>query len=249
MRGTAAELAARFSEPPKGEITLVARAGERTSGGTSRRAAARPCPSSSPRACRAASRPSSSLGLTGVPRNTLYRRPCRHILTTSDAAATLPLSFTRSDNRRFAVRRVVLVAALLFLAVPSAACAWSWPADGPVLRAVRARLRPVRRRPAPRHRHRRARRRRRSRAPVAGTITLRRLAPGRRPGRDDHDGRRLRRHAAPARRRSRSTRGDAVSERDAVGTRRAERRRRDAGAARPPRRPRRRGASTAISIR
>ena len=71
MRGTAAELAKRFQEPPKGEVTLVLGAGdgagvdedaalqavaELLAGGASRRTAA-----------------DVVARLTGVPRNRLYR--------------------------------------------------------------------------------------------------------------------------------------------------------------------------------
>ena len=72
VRGTAAELAARFAEPPKGEITLVIGPAERRERRT-RTPRSRPWPSSSrpgvprKRAAEVVSR------LTGVARNRLYR--------------------------------------------------------------------------------------------------------------------------------------------------------------------------------
>ena len=72
MRGTAAELAARFPEPPKGEIMLVVDGGARRRSTTPPRR--RPWPSSSMRACPAGAAADLVARLTGVSRNALYRR-------------------------------------------------------------------------------------------------------------------------------------------------------------------------------
>ena len=96
------------------------------------------------------------------------------------------------------------------------------------------------RRPAPRHRHRRLRRRLRPRSRRRCRL-LHGRRPGRRPGGDDPDGRRVRRHAPPARighrRPGQLGRGGCSRRPD-----RPERGRGHRRAARPPRDPARRGA-------
>lgn len=94
---------------------------------------------------------------------------------------------------------------------------------------------PVRRRPAPGHRHRCGDRRPGARA-CGRSRLLHRFGAGRRPSRDDPDRRRVRRHAAPARRDHR--RAGQRRRRGRAGRRRgSERRPGHRGAARPPRRP------------
>ncbi len=72
MRGTALELATRFSEPPKGEVTLVIGPSGASAGPTTRRPS-RLLPSSSLPAHRARVAVDVVARLTGSSRNTLYR--------------------------------------------------------------------------------------------------------------------------------------------------------------------------------
>ena len=101
--------------------------------------ARRPFASSSRRASAPASRPTSSRGSRGVARNALYRgslcRPLIDAVRTTRATVRSPRC-PRRERRRCVVHRLLLFArrACRRSAVAAPASAWTWPADGAVLR-------------------------------------------------------------------------------------------------------------------
>ena len=145
VRGTAAELAERFLEPPRGEITLVIGAYEAERGDRRRRAS---------RGCRA--RRGRSRAPAGCGRGRPAYRPVPE-------RALPPVFVARFDNSRaalysgrmvFKIGNNIVLALLVLLVLAPSASAWAWPVDGPVLRPFVG-GRSVRGRPASRHRHRR----------------------------------------------------------------------------------------------
>ena len=215
--GRRAEVAARFAEPPKGEITLVARAGGGAAARTRREALAAVAElvaAGVPRRQAAA----LVARLTGVPRNSALRALSVIRFDNVDARPPLrSLAVRKSDNGGRAMRRMLLAFLLLAL-VARARCAgaWTWPVGGAVLRPFVARRRPVRGRSAPRHRRRRGAAARACRAPAAGDVSFAGTRADGRPHRHDQDRRRLRGDAAPPRL-DRGRRGRRVAEGELVG--------------------------------
>ena len=186
----------------------------------------------------------SSPASRGVSRNTPLRGIVVKPLTTPLAATGAALLDNEAVREHRQAMRRLLPAAVrrgrprVLVAAP-AALAWTWPADGLVLRPFSLGPDPY---AAGQHRGRRHRRRARPRRARTGGRhrLLRRLRARRRPRGHDHHRGRLRGDAAPARRDERPARqrGDGGS---GGRRRRREQRRRHAAAARPSRRSRRRG--------
>ena len=248
VRGTAGELAERFAEPPKGEITLVVGVRRRPcadrgcrSGGRGRARRGRNAAAASP--------PRSSRASRTRPETTSTAALCDNSVISFDnrraAPPTVELSVLSSDNRRWCR----CVASLLLAAVRRARCI------APVARRLDAgrptapscsrstsTLRIRTPRAASRHRRRgrpgldRASRPRRERSTFAGTV------PASGKSRHDHDRRRLRRHADAPRL---ARRGEGRDGRRGRRRRddRPERGRRAPAAVRAPRRPHRGGSA------
>ena len=188
VRGPLEELAARFAEPPRGEITLVlAPATDVRDGALRRRRASRGRRAGRRRSVTAhgggrrleADRHAEERAL---PRLSVTRRS---ICVAALVRRALPsLSCSLFGQRDWLV--CVAGALLWALAAGPSAFAWAWPADGPVLREFSVGGRQVRGRPASRNRHR-------GRQCARDTGTGRRRGHVRRPGadarlhRDDRD--------------------------------------------------------------
>ena len=191
VRGSLEELAARFVEAPRGEITLVL--GPTTTSASARvDDDARAAVSRSRRRGRVAT---GCGGSGGSPDRHVPKRPVSGLSVTRQStrvAVSLNARYRRSMFTHRATRWVVCASLSVVWALGAAAPAWAWvwPADGEVLRGLRGRWRQVRRGSASRNRHRGRRRACDTGARVRRGV-VRRAGPDARPHGDDRHRRRI----------------------------------------------------------